>query len=64
MWDYITRPYVRVFLGMNWNELAIINGSVDADRNLSFVITGNLWSLNKYYLRGKGSDYKIVLGGS
>lgn len=49
---------------MNWNELAIINGSVDADRNLSFVITGNLWSLNKYYLRGKGSDYKIVLGGS
>jgi len=34
--------------------------SDDADRNLSSLITGNLSSLNKYHLRGKGSDYKIT----
>lgn len=45
---------------MNWNELTLNNGSDDADRTLSSVIKGNLSSLNKYYLRGKGSDCKIT----
>jgi hypothetical protein len=45
---------------MNWIELALNNCSDDTDRILGSVITGNLSSLNKYYFRGKGSDYKIA----
>ena len=40
---------------MNWIELALKNCSDDADRTLGAVITGNLSSLNKYYLRGRGA---------
>jgi len=45
---------------MNWIELALNNCSDDANRTLGSIMTGNLSSLNKYYLRGKGSDYKIA----
>lgn len=45
---------------MNWIELALNNCSDDADRILGSVITENLSSLNKYYFRGNGRDYKIA----
>jgi hypothetical protein len=45
---------------VNCIELTLDNCIDDADRTLGSLITGNLSSLNKYYLRGKGSDYKIA----